>query len=76
MLCLHCVRDSSSFAIVAKMELEEQQRCKIIFRTYLENQDLSHRAIGRMLGILHSVVSRVSNRYNDRLTVDRKEKSD
>ena len=74
MYCLHCLSDSSSFAIVAKIESEEQQRRKIILRTYLENPDLSHRAIGRKLGIVQSTVSRVLNRYNERLTVDRKEK--
>ena len=44
-------------------------------RTYLENPNLSHRAIGRKLGIVKSTVSRILNRYNERLTVDREKKS-
>ena len=47
------------------MEPEEQQRRKIILGTYLENPDLSHRAIDRKLGIVQSTVSRVLNRYNE-----------
>ena len=57
------------------MESKEQERRKIILRTYLANPDLSHRAIGRKLGIVQSTVSRVLNRYNERLTVDRDKKS-
>ena len=75
MCCVHNVY-SSSFAIVSKMETEEQQRRNIILRTYLENPDLVHRAIGRKMGIAQSTVPRVLNRYNECLTVDRKEKSD
>ena len=57
------------------MESKEQERHKIVLRTYLENPDLSHRAIGRKLEIVQSTVSRVLNRYNERLTVDREKKS-
>ena len=74
MLSLSCVSDSSSFAVVGQMESKEQKRRKIIWRTYLENPDLSHRAIGRTLRIVQSTVYRVLNRYNERLTVNRKEK--
>ena len=63
------------FAIVAKMESEEQQRRKIILCTSLENPDLSHRAFARTLEIVYSTVSRVLNWYNERSTVNWKEKS-
>lgn len=75
MYCLHCVSFTDSCAIVAKMESEEQRQREEILRTYLDNPELSHRAISRKLGMVQSTVSRVLNRYNERLTIDRKKKS-
>lgn len=74
-ICLHCVGLTSRCAIVMEMESEKQQRGKEILRTFLENPDLSHRAINRKLGMVHSTVSRLFNRYHERLTIDRKENS-
>lgn len=57
------------------MESEELQRHKEILRTFLENPDPTLRAISTKLGMVHSTVSRVLNRYHERLTIDRNEKS-
>jgi predicted transcriptional regulator len=57
-----------------KMASPEKQRRELILRKHLENPQLSHRNIGKQLGIVQSTVSRVIKRYYETLSIERKEK--
>ncbi|XP_055615271.1 uncharacterized protein LOC129761456 isoform X3 [Toxorhynchites rutilus septentrionalis] len=57
------------------MSSNEKERRELILRTHFENPELSHRDIGKMLGIVQSTVSRVLKRYFKNLTIDRKVKN-
>lgn len=58
------------------MESKEQLVRDKILRIHHENKDLSHRSIAKTLGIANSTVSRVIKRFEERLTTDRKPRSE
>ncbi|XP_065088739.1 uncharacterized protein LOC135710154 [Ochlerotatus camptorhynchus] len=58
------------------MESKEQPVRDKILRIHHENKDLSHRSIAKTLGIANSTVSRVIKRFEERLTTDRKPRSE
>ncbi|XP_055626225.1 uncharacterized protein LOC129768530 [Toxorhynchites rutilus septentrionalis] len=57
------------------MSSNEKERRELILCTHFENPELSHRDIGKILGIVQSTVSRVLKRYFENLTIDRKVKN-
>lgn len=54
------------------MEVSQVETREKIVYAHMQNPELSHRALGKMLKICNSTVSRVIKRFNDRLTIDHK----
>ena len=57
------------------MATKEQCVRKKVLHEYFENKDLSHHAIGKMLGNANFMVSSIIKRFGERLNVDRKRRS-